>query len=114
MSQTIFERIIAREIPGNFVYEDDQIAAFHDIKPAAPVHVLVVPKRPIPGMGGVQSADVEVLGHLMACLPEIARRAGVAEAGYRLVINCGRDAGEEVPHLHVHLLGGRRLGWPPG
>jgi len=114
MSQTIFERIIAREIPGKFVYEDDLIAAFHDIKPTAPVHLLVVPKRPIAGIAGATADDQAVLGHLLAKIPEIARLAGVAESGYRLIINSGRAAGEEVIHLHVHLLGGRPLGWPPG
>jgi histidine triad (HIT) family protein len=114
MSQTIFERIIAREIPGRFVYEDDLMAAFHDIKPAAPVHLLVVPKRPISGISGATADDAAVLGHLLAKIPEVARLAGVAEGGYRLVINSGRDAGEEVPHLHLHLLAGRKLGWPPG
>jgi histidine triad (HIT) family protein len=114
MSQTIFERIIAREIPGKFVYEDDLIAAFHDAKPTAPVHLLVVPKQPIPGIAGATGADQAVLGHLLAKIPEIARLAGVAGSGYRLVINSGRAAGEEVFHLHVHLIGGRTLGWPPG
>lgn len=114
MSQTIFERIIAREIPGQFVYEDDQIAAFHDIKPAAPVHLLIVPKRPIPGISRATAEDAAVLGHLLAKIPEIAQLAGVAESGYRLIINSGRAAGEEVIHLHVHLLGGRPLSWPPG
>ena len=114
MSKTIFERIIARDIPGKFVYEDDLIADFHDIKPAAPVHLLVVPKRPIPGIAAAQPEDAAVLGHLLAKIPEIARLAGVAETGYRLVINSGSAAGEEVMHVHVHLLGGRALGWPPG
>lgn len=114
MSQTLFERIIARQIPARFAYEDEFVAAFHDIKPAAPVHVLIVPKRPIPGLAGASLDDAAVLGHLLAKVPEIARLLGVEGTGYRLVINSGRDAGEEVPHLHAHLLGGRPFSWPPG
>jgi len=114
MSKTLFECIIAREIPARFVFEDDAIAAFHDIKPAAPVHVLIVPKKPIPGISGATTGDAAILGHLLACVPAIAQQLGLAASGYRLVINSGRDAGEEVPHLHVHLLGGRPLSWPPG
>ena len=114
MSKTIFERIIAREIPGRFVYEDDVIAAFHDVKPAAPIHVLIVPKRPLPGLAGATAADEAMLGHLLAKVPAIAKQLGLDNSGYRLIINSGRDAGEEVPHLHVHLLGGRPLSWPPG
>ena len=114
MSQTLFERIIARQIPARFVYEDEVVAAFHDIKPAAPVHVLIVPKRPIPGISGAGPDDAAVLGHLLAKVPEIAKLLGVDGTGYRFVINSGRDAGEEVPHLHAHLLGGRPFGWPPG
>lgn len=114
MSQTLFERIIAREIPVKFVYEDDLIVAFHDIQPAAPVHLLVVPKRPLSGIAAAAPGDEALLGHLFVKIPAIARQAGVAEGGYRLVVNSGRAAGEAVPHLHVHLLGGRSLNWPPG
>jgi histidine triad (HIT) family protein len=114
MSKTIFERIIAREIPGRFVYEDDVIAAFHDVKPAAPVHVLVVPKKPIAGLASVTAGDAAILGHLLAKVPEIAAKLGLDGSGYRVAINSGRDAGETVPHLHAHILGGRPMGWPPG
>jgi histidine triad (HIT) family protein len=111
---TLFERIIARQIPAEIVYEDDQVIAFHDIFPKAPIHVLLIPKKVIPRMGEVQPSDVGVLGHLLLTVPLVARKLGIAETGYRLVINNGSDGGETVPHLHCHLLGGRPLGWPPG
>lgn len=114
MSQTLFERIIAGEIPGQMVYQDELIAAFHDINPQAPVHLLIVPRRPIPRIAVAADEDQAVLGHLLLKAAEIARRLGLESGGYRLVINNGRDAGEAVPHLHCHLLGGRPLGWPPG
>lgn len=111
---TIFEKIAAREIPANIVYETDEFFAFQDIKPQAPVHVLIVPKRVIPRVAEARPADAELLGKMIAASREIAAKLGVAETGYRLVINSGPDAGETVPHLHIHLLGGRALGWPPG
>jgi histidine triad (HIT) family protein len=111
---TLFEKIVARQIPADIVYEDDQILAFRDIKPQAPVHVLLIPKRLIPRIGEAQASDAALLGHLLTTVPEVARRVGVSEGGYRLVINNGRDGGETVPHLHCHLLGGRPLEWPPG
>lgn len=114
MSQTLFEKIIAREIPATIVYEDDVMAAFKDINPAAPVHVLLVPRKPIAGMSGAGPDDQAILGHLLLKAPEVAARLGLETNGYRLVINSGRDAGEVVPHLHLHLLGGREFGWPPG
>lgn len=113
MSKTIFERICAKEIPAHIVYEDDQVVAFRDINPQAPVHVLLVPRRPIPRLGDATAADTVLLGHLLLKAAEIARQLGLAD-GYRLVINNGRDAGESVPHLHCHLLGGRAMDWPPG
>lgn len=113
MSKTLFEKIIAREIPSTIVYEDEQVIAFQDIKPAAPTHVLIVPKKPIPRLAETTPADQEVLGHLILKAAEIARQLGLSR-GYRLVINSGSDAGESVPHLHCHILGGRRLSWPPG
>ncbi len=111
---TLFEKIVARQIPAKIVYEDDLVLAFWDIHPQAPVHLLVIPKRMIPRIGSVEPEDAVLLGHLLAVVPEVARRVGVAETGYRLVINNGSDGGETVPHLHCHLLGGRPLSWPPG
>ena len=114
MSKTLFEKIIAREIPADIVYEDDLVLAFRDIKPQAPVHVLIVPKRPIPRLADAKPEDHQVLGHLLLKAAEIAARLGVKETGYRLAINNGPNAGESVPHLHCHLLGGRPMTWPPG
>ena len=114
MSKTLFERIIAREIPADIVFEDDQVLAFRDIKPQAPVHILIIPKKLITRVGEATPDDQAVLGHLLLKAAEVARKAGVAGTGYRLVFNNGRDAGEAVPHLHCHLLGGRALEWPPG
>jgi len=114
MSKTLFDKIIAREVPADIVYEDDLVLAFRDIKPQAPVHVLIIPKRPIPRLAEAKPADHQVLGHLLLKAAELAARLGVKETGYRLVINNGPNAGESVPHLHCHILGGRTLSWPPG
>ncbi len=114
MSQTLFERIIAREIPGTIVYEDDQVVAFRDIKPQAPVHILLVPRKPIPRIAAAGPEDQAVLGHLLLKAAEVAGKLGLTRSGYRLVFNNGPDAGEAVPHLHCHILGGRPMGWPPG
>jgi histidine triad (HIT) family protein len=111
---TLFERIIARQIPADIVYEDDRVLAFRDINPQAPVHVLIVPKRVIPRINEATSADAEVLGHLLLKAAEVARQLGLGDTGFRLVLNNGADGGETVPHLHCHILGGRALGWPPG
>ncbi len=111
---TIFEKIAAREIPAQIVHETEEFFAFRDVNPQAPVHLLIVPKRVIPRIAAATSDDAELLGRMLAATGEIAKKLGVAESGYRLVINNGRDAGESVPHLHVHLLGGRHLAWPPG
>jgi histidine triad (HIT) family protein len=112
--KTLFEKIRDREIPAAILHQDEHCVAFRDISPQAPVHVLIVPNKPIPRVGMAGQEDREVLGHLLLTAAEIARREGIAETGYRLVINNGRDGGEAVPHLHVHLLGGRKLEWPPG
>ena len=114
MSKTLFEKIIAREIPANIVYEDDRVLAFKDINPGAPTHVLIVPKKPIPRIAEARAEDQEVLGHLLLTAAEVAKQLGLTQGGYRLVINNGPDAGESVPHLHLHILGGRSLHWPPG
>jgi len=112
-ADTIFSRIIRREIPARIEYEDDLCLAFHDVAPQAPVHLLVIPKQPIPSLVEVSDADKPLLGHLVTVASSLARKLGL-EDGYRLVVNCGRDGGQSVHHLHVHLLGGRSLGWPPG
>ncbi len=111
---TIFEKIAAREIPARIVHEADDFMAIHDVNPQAPVHVLIVPKRVIPRIAEATAAQAELLGRMLLASREIAEQLGVAESGYRLVINNGADAGESVPHLHIHLLGGRNLTWPPG
>ncbi len=111
---TIFEKIAAREIPASIVHEEVDFIAFHDISAQAPVHVLIVPKRCIPRIALAAADDAALLGRMLLAAREIAAKLGVLESGYRLVINNGRDAGESVPHLHIHLLAGRPLGWPPG
>jgi histidine triad (HIT) family protein len=112
--KTLFEKIIAREIPAKIAHEDDRCIAIHDINPQARVHVLVIPKKVIRRIGEAKLEDEAVLGHLLLTAAGLAKSLGVSESGYRIVINHGRDAGESVPHLHVHLLGGRELAWPPG
>lgn len=112
--KTLFQKIIDREIPAKIAHEDEHCVAIHDINPQAPVHVLIIPKRVIPRVAAAQPADAATLGHLLLTAATLARQLGVAESGYRLVINNGPDGGETVPHLHVHLLGRRHLGWPPG
>lgn len=114
MSKTLFEKIISREIKGDIVYEDDQVVAFRDIHPMAPVHILIVPRKPIPRIGAATTEDQALLGHLLLKAAAVARQAGLGEGGYRLVINHGRNGGESVPHLHCHILGGRPMRWPPG
>lgn len=111
---TVFQKIIDGQIPADVVYEDDLAMAFRDVAPQAPTHILVIPKRAIRGVSAVREADKEVLGHLLWVASVVAQREGLTEAGYRLVINEGRDGGQTVPHLHVHLLAGRALNWPPG
>lgn len=111
---TIFAKIINREIPATILHEDDLCLAFKDISPQAPVHVLVIPKKPIERVVLADSSDEALLGHLLTTASALAKTLGIADSGFRLVINNGRDGGEAVPHLHVHLLGGRALNWPPG
>jgi histidine triad (HIT) family protein len=110
---TLFEKIIARQIPADIVFEDGQCLAFRDIAPQAPVHILIVPKKTLERVGAASQADRALLGHLLFSAAEIARLEKLAD-GYRIVINNGSNGGETVPHLHVHLLGGRQLSWPPG
>lgn len=111
---TIFKQIIDREIPAEIVYEDDKCLAFKDINPQAPVHILVIPKKEIPSVAAAKEEDREILGHLMVKSAEIARDFGIEESGYRLVTNVNDDAGQSVYHIHFHLLGGRKMTWPPG
>lgn len=113
-SDTVFAKIVRGEIPCERVYEDDDVLAFRDIHPAAPVHVLIIPKRALANLEAAGPDDEALLGHLLCAAAEVARREGVAADGYRLVLNNGRAAGQEVLHLHLHLLGGREFGWPPG
>ena len=113
-AMTLFEKIIARQIPAKIVAESEDWLAFHDISPQAPVHVLVVPKKVITRVGEATPEDESLLGKLLLATQEVARALGVSNSGFRIVINHGRDGGETVPHLHIHVLGGRPLGWPPG
>lgn len=110
---TLFEKIIAREIPAQIVYEDDLSIAIRDINPQSPVHVLVIPKKVIARVGEAQPEDQALLGHLLLTAARVAKQEGL-ENGFRITINQGADGGETVPHMHVHVLGGRSLGWPPG
>ena len=114
MSSTLFEKICAGEIPADIVYQDDQCVCFRDIGPQAPTHLLRVPRKPIPRLSLADEGDAALLGHMMLAAGKIARSLGIDESGFRLVINNGPDAGEAVPHLHMHILAGRKLEWPPG
>ena len=109
-----FSKIIRREIPADIVCEDDACLAFRDIAPQAPTHILIIPKKVITGIQATSDKDGPLLGHLLATARRIAEELGIAASGYRLVINAGSDGGQTVDHLHVHLLGGRSLQWPPG
>ena len=108
--ETIFSKIIRREIPSDILYQDELVTAFRDIKPQAPIHVLIVPNKLIPTVNDVTTEDEVALGRLFTVARKIAEQEGIAEAGYRLLVNCNRDGGQEVYHLHMHILGGRRLG----
>lgn len=110
----LFCRIINKELPAKMVHEDDQVIAFEDINPQAPTHILVVPRKHIHSLNELTSEDVTLLGHLQLVAAQLARRRGIAESGYRTVLNTGRGAGQSIFHVHVHLLGGRGLRWPPG
>jgi histidine triad (HIT) family protein len=111
---TIFNKIINREVPAKIVYEDERCLAFRDINAQAPVHILLIPKKEIVSLATLDAADESILGHLMMRASAIAEKEGLAQTGFRIVINSGSDAGQTVPHLHLHILGGRALGWPPG
>jgi len=107
---TLFEKIIARELPGTTVHADDRVTAFRDIQPQAPVHILIVPNRPIPTANDISDGDEALIGHMVVVARKLARAEGIAESGYRLIINCNADAGQVVFHLHMHLVGGAPLG----
>jgi histidine triad (HIT) family protein len=113
MSTTLFTKIINREIPADIVYEDELCLAFKDINPQAPIHLLIIPKKEIPTVNDIQPEDKELVGHLFMTAGNIAKQMGVAEEGYRVVMNCNSMAGQTVYHIHVHFLAGKPLGWPP-
>ena len=114
MEKTLFQKIADKEIPAAMVYEDELCVAFRDITPVAPVHVLLVPRKPIPSIEAAAAEDAELMAHLMLKVGEIARAEGIAEGGFRTVMNTGAAAGQTVPHLHIHIIGGRDMEWPPG
>ncbi len=112
-TETIFSKIIRRQIPADIVYEDDLALAFRDINPQAPVHILVIPKKPIAKLDHAEAEDAALLGHLLLTAKQVAQQAGL-ENGYRVVINTGDDGGQTVYHMHLHIMGGRQMKWPPG
>jgi histidine triad (HIT) family protein len=112
-AKTIFQKIIDKEIPAKIVYEDERCLAFHDVAPQAPVHVLVIPKKPISSVADIKDADAPLIAHLWIVIRNLASELNLS-GGYRVVVNCGRDGGQSVDHLHFHLLGGRQMTWPPG
>lgn len=114
MPETIFSKILRREIPADIVYEDEAVLAFRDVAPQAPVHIIVIPKKPLGNLLDAAPDDTLLLGQLMAAAVEIARTLGLADSGFRVVANVGPDGGQSVDHLHLHVLGGRPLTWPPG
>ncbi|MBU6954694.1 MULTISPECIES: histidine triad nucleotide-binding protein [unclassified Hahella] len=113
MSETIFSKIIKREIPADIIYEDEFCLAFNDINPQAPVHFLVIPKKPIATINDIEEQDRELVGHLYIAAAKIAQEKGFADDGYRVVMNCNENAGQTVFHIHLHVLAGKPLGWPP-
>ena len=114
MSEDLFLKIVSREIPADIIYETDEVLAFRDINPQAPVHVLIIPKSHIRTVNDISDNQAELVGKLYLAARDIADAEGVSEVGYRLVMNCNRAAGQEVYHIHLHLLGGRKFRWPPG
>lgn len=114
MVETIFSKIIRREVPADIVFEDDRVLAFRDVNPQAPTHVLIIPKVVIRTTNEIASDQEELVGHMVTAAAHIASNEGIADTGYRLVINCNRDGGQSVDHIHLHLLGGRAMKWPPG
>lgn len=114
MSEDLFEKIVAREIPADIVWENDDLLAFRDVNPQAPVHILIIPKRRIRTLNDLEDDDAELVGRMVLAAREIAADEGIAEDGYRLNFNCNEDGGQSVWHIHLHLLGGRKMAWPPG
>jgi histidine triad (HIT) family protein len=114
MSDTIFGRIAAGEIPADIVYQDDDLVAFRDLSPQAPTHILIIPRKPIRTLNDLEEADAELVGTLFLAAAKVAKQVGIAAAGYRVVVNCNAVGGQTVFHLHLHLLGGRPMQWPPG
>ena len=110
----LFCKIIAGEIPSDIVYEEVDLLAFPDTKPQAPVHILIIPKKHIDSLGDVKAEDLALIGKMIEAANKIAKEENIYESGYRVVFNCKKDAGQLIPHLHMHLLGGRPMGWPPG
>ncbi len=114
MSDDLFERIVARDIPADIVFENDDILAFRDVNPQAPVHILIIPKRRIPTLNDLEDDDAGLVGRMVLAARELAAAEGLASDGYRLVFNCNEHGGQSVFHIHLHLLGGRSMNWPPG
>ena len=114
MQDDLFLKIINRDIPADIVYETQDILAFRDINPQAPTHILIIPKEPIPTMNDIQDDHAELIGRMFLVAAELAKREGFSDDGYRVVMNCNRAGGQAVYHIHLHLLGGRQMGWPPG
>ncbi len=114
MEECIFCKIANHEIPSDIVYEDDQFVAFRDINPQAPVHILIIPRKHIPTVNDLKPEDADLIGKMVLLAKELAAKEGISERGYRLVLNCNREGGQMVFHIHLHLLGGRAMGWPPG
>ena len=114
MTETIFDKIISKEIPADIVYEDNNFLAFNDINPQAPIHILVIPKKRIPSINNLELSDSNLIGEMVIIANKIAKEKGIDEDGYRLIFNCNENGGQTVYHIHLHLIGGRKLSWPPG
>ena len=114
MEKTIFDKIIEKEIPSEIIFEDDSYLAFNDINPQAPIHVLIIPKKQIPTINDIKEDDSQIIGEMVLIAKNIAKELSIAEDGYRLVFNCNGNGGQTVNHIHLHLIGGRKLIWPPG
>ena len=114
MTETIFDKIISREIPSDIIYEDEKYLAFSDINPQAPVHILIIPKKRIPTINDLEKSDAKTIGEMVLIAKKIAKNKQIDKDGYRLVFNCNNHGGQSVFHIHLHLLGGRQLNWPPG